>query len=110
MNCDAALIEQDLKLSVTLTKVVDPNRSIDQDHCGGVCRRGVWTSCGSDPPSRASRRALSRWINALRASRTRADFSLRPVNCWALATSSSSNARVVRNGYLPDIGTNNSIK
>ncbi|CAI10273.1 hypothetical protein p1B32 (plasmid) [Aromatoleum aromaticum EbN1] len=88
------------------TQVVDPDRGVHQDHssCSGR-RRGMSVSCGSEPPSRASRRALSRWMSARKASFTKADFSVMPVSAWALAKSSSSSASVVRIPYLPTKGT-----
>jgi hypothetical protein len=81
-------------------QMVDPNRGIDQDHPGIGRRRAGACSPGSLPPKRASRRALSRSIKAFNASRTKLDFSVNPVNAWALAISSSSRARVVRIFYL----------
>src|SRR5207237_1256083 len=50
-------------------------------------------------PRRASRRAASRSISALRASRTKLDFSLSPVKACACATNSSSSASVVRMSF-----------
>jgi hypothetical protein len=78
--------------------VIDPNRRIDQDHAEPGRRRGIGFKSGSVPPRSANRRALSRSISALSASRTSADFSLIPVYAWALATNSSSSASVVRMG------------
>jgi len=78
------------------TQVVHPHRRIDEDHFCGGRRRGGATRSGSLPPRSIRRRAASRSISALSASRTSADFSLRPVNACASATSSSSRAIVVR--------------
>src|SRR5262245_1047582 len=78
---------------VARAQVVYPDRSIDQDHAGRGRRRGGRLSAGSCPPRRAKRRALSRSIKAFSASRTRADFSSKPVNACAFASKSSSNAR-----------------
>ena len=64
---------------VTGAQMIDPDRSIDQDHLVVGRRRGTGAKSGSLPPSRAKRRALSRSISALRASRTNADFSRKPV-------------------------------
>ena len=61
-------------------KMVDPDRRIDQDHLLVGRRRGIGRKAFSLPPNFASRRALSRSISALSASRTSADFSLTPVN------------------------------
>jgi hypothetical protein len=47
------------------------------------------------PPNRANRLALSRSIKAFNASRTRLDFSRKPVKPCARATKSSSSASVV---------------
>src|SRR5882724_10675987 len=54
-------------------EMFDPNRGVDEDQ--RERRRGTGRSWGSVPPSRANRRAASRSINALSASRTIADFS-----------------------------------
>jgi hypothetical protein len=89
-------IEQGREGIVPYAKMIDPNGGIDQNHVRPERLRGAGIRSGSLPPRRASRRALSRSINALRASRTRAGFSFKPVRAWALAMSSSSRARVVR--------------
>jgi len=60
-------------------QMVDPDRGINQDHSRASRRRGAAARSGWLPPNRASRRALSRSINALSASRTRMDFSRSPV-------------------------------
>ncbi len=78
------------------TKVVDPDRGVDQNHCGSARRRGTVLRSGSVPPSLASRRALSRSIRARNPSRTRALFSVVPVRRCASASRSSSRAKVVR--------------
>ena len=52
-------------------QVVDPNRCIDQYYRLPSRRRATLSSCGSIPPSRARRRALSRWIRALSPSLSR---------------------------------------
>lgn len=56
-------------------QVIDPHRGVHQDHFRPDCRRGGVSTSGSLPPSRAKRRALSRSMSALRASRTSFDFS-----------------------------------
>src|SRR6478736_6236119 len=76
--------------------MVHPDGRIDQDQADLARRRGGAFRSGSLPPRRASLRALSRSMSALSASRTRLDFSFKPVKACALATSSSSSASVVR--------------
>jgi hypothetical protein len=61
-------------------KVIYPDRRIGQDHFRGIRRRRGAFNWGWLPPSLAKRRAASRSIKALSASRTIADFSLSPVN------------------------------
>src|ERR1700680_1520556 len=74
-----AAVEQPTQRVIAGPQMVDPDRSVDQDHLARNRRRGAAARSGSLPPSRARRRALSRSISALSASRTRADFSRRPV-------------------------------
>jgi hypothetical protein len=81
---------------IARTKMIDPDRRIDQDHLADGRRRGTSLSRGSLPPSRASRRALSRSINAINASRMSAVLSRKPVRDSAFARSPSSKANVVR--------------
>src|SRR6266702_2702473 len=88
-------LKQLLQCDVALAEVIDPNRSIDQDHFA-VRRRVTGINSGSLPPRLASRRALSRSISAFNASRISADFSLMPVNEAAFAINASSSAIVVR--------------
>ena len=76
--------------------MIDPNATIDQNHFAADRRRTGISRSGSLPPSRARRRALSRSMRALSASRTSWDFSLRPVNACAFASCSSSSTIVVR--------------
>ncbi len=76
-------------------KVVDPYRRVDQDHALRPRRRGAAVADGSEPPSAASRRALSTRINVSRPSRTSADFSRMPVRSDARSTSASSSVIVV---------------
>jgi hypothetical protein len=89
-------VEKGCELPVARAQMLHPDRRIGQDHERAGRRRGGAFSLGWVPPRRANRRALSRSMSALSASRTRLDFSLTPVNAWALATSSSSRAMVVR--------------
>ncbi len=53
-------------------------------------------SCGLDPPSRARRRALSRWMRARKPSCKVAVRSSEPVSVMARASNSSSRFTVVR--------------
>jgi hypothetical protein len=71
---DPSAIEEPAERRIASPQVVDPDRCVDQDHSGFGRRLGGPDSSGSLPPRRASRRALSRSINALSASRTSADF------------------------------------
>jgi hypothetical protein len=82
------------KLSLPPLQVIDPHRGVNRNHADGL-RRATGFKSGSEPPSAARRRALSRSINARSASRTSADFSLRPVYRSAAASRSSSRVRVV---------------
>src|SRR3974390_2072693 len=96
MGQDLVVVEESDKGLVAPAEMVDPNRRVNQDHFRAVRRRRGVFRRGSLPPKRAKRRALSRSINALSASRTIADFSFKPVNSRALANCSSSSAKVVR--------------
>ena len=73
MGQDRSSLEQRGERLLACAKMGDPNRRIDQDHADVGRRRGGAFRRGSLPPSRASRRALSRSIRALSASRTRLD-------------------------------------
>jgi hypothetical protein len=96
---------------IACPQMIHPDRCIEQDQAGSGRRREAIASSGSVPPNRASRRALSRSISALSASRTTAVFSVRPVNACALARRLSSRARVVRMiGFSNIHGTEYSIK
>src|ERR1700731_4685946 len=96
MRENTAIVEQGAQFRIRFAQMVYPDRGVDKDHRAGGRRRGGAFACLSLPPRRASRRALSRSMRAFRPSRTRPDFSFRPVNAWASATSLSSRARVVR--------------
>src|SRR5258708_7396424 len=85
--------------------MIDPDGRIGQDHVELDRRRGGAFRPGSLPPRRANRRALSRSMRALSASRTKLDFSFKPVKARALATSSSSRASVVRIFRVSNGGT-----
>ncbi len=70
-----------LQAPVPCAKVVDPDGGIDENHATRPgLRRLMGLRPGSDPPSFASRRALSRAINASNPRRTRAVFLGIPVN------------------------------
>jgi hypothetical protein len=96
MDENDTIVEQGAQFRVGFTKMVNPDRGVDKDHRAGGRRRGGAFARGSLPPKRANRRALSRSIRAFKPSRTRPDFSVRPVSACASATSLSSRARVVR--------------
>lgn len=66
-----------------------------ENQCDASLRRGIFFKPGMLPPMEANRRALSRSIRALRASRISADLSPIPVNSWAILTRSSSRVTVV---------------
>jgi hypothetical protein len=72
-------IQQSFENDVAGAQMIDPDGSVDQDHLGSDRRRDIGFRWASLPPRRASRRALSRSISALSASRTNADFSRNPV-------------------------------
>ena len=72
-------IEQIDKVVVTATKMVNPNRGIDENQPGYGCRRAGAAKSGWVPPRSARRRALSRSISAFKASRMSDDFSRSPV-------------------------------
>jgi hypothetical protein len=96
MTEDLTVVEQVAQRLVRGAEVVNPDRSVDEDHAGLRRRRAGSARLDSLPPKRANRRALSRSIKALSASRTSADFSRRPVKACAFADKSSSSASVVR--------------
>lgn len=82
---------------VTPTQVVNPDRGVDQDQVEFPARRR-WaaSSEGCVPPSRARRLALSRSINAFKASLRRAVLSMGLTNLLAFSSNSSSMWTVVR--------------
>jgi hypothetical protein len=53
---------------LTAAEVLDPDRRVNEDHTLPGRRRGTDLALGSLPPSRASRRALSREMSARRPS------------------------------------------
>ena len=72
------LAEQITQGRVRRAKMVDPDRGVREDHLLAGRRLGTGCKSGSLPPSNARRRALSRSISALSASRSKADFSEAP--------------------------------
>src|SRR3972149_7798162 len=96
-------VQQFHQRRLTGAQVVNPNRTINQDHAGSDRRRGTGRNPGSVPPNFANRPALSLSINALTPSRTSAVFSFTPLTRCALARSSSSMFSVVLIG-LPSTG------
>ena len=92
-----AAFEQRGQLRIMAAQVIDPHRGIDEDQgLAGWRLRTATVRFGWLPPSRASRRALSRSISALSASRTMAERSGGPASLMALASSASSMLMVVR--------------
>jgi hypothetical protein len=81
---------------VAVAKVIHPYGGVNDDHAARVLRRRAGSSCGSEPPSRAKRRALSRSISAASASRISAGFCEMPVMRCASASNRSSKVTVVR--------------
>src|SRR5665213_2105822 len=94
MHDDITAVEKLDQLKIAATKMVDPDRRVSQ-HPHQKRRRGGAFAPGSLPPKRASRRAASRSMNAFKASRMTADFSVTPAYSCALANNSSSIAIVV---------------
>jgi hypothetical protein len=88
------LLKSLAKFFVPGPKVINPNRRIRKDHFH--LPRGTVFNSGIVPARDANLRALSRSMRALSASRINAVFSATPVNSWAIRTSSSSSATVVR--------------
>ena len=76
-------------------EMVDPDRSIDQDHDYAVRRRGIARKRFSVPPRSARRFALSSVIKASSPMWTREVFSFTPVSLDALFSVPSSILRVV---------------
>jgi hypothetical protein len=99
-------VQQRDECFVARPEMVDPDGCIGQDQGALDRRRGGAFKPGWLPPKRANLRALSRSMRALSASRTKLDFSFKPVKASAFATSSSSKAMVVRICRSPSRGTN----
>ena len=78
MGKNLPLLEKFDETRIVSTKMINPDRRVDQDH-NSTLRRGTSFRSGSLPPRRASRRALSLSMSAFNASRTIADFSVSPV-------------------------------
>ena len=94
------LEQQPGELPIGDAEMVDPDGGIDQNHWevrpARVRRRGTGRTAFSEPPSAASRRALSRATRASSPALTTAVFSRRPLSCVALPSSASSMFSVVR--------------
>src|SRR5215467_2830271 len=95
MNEDLALTKKPMHVLASRSQMIYPHGGIGQNQLDFALRRGIALSSGIVPPRDASRRALSRSISALRASRTSAVFSATPVNSRAVRRRSSSKAMVV---------------
>jgi hypothetical protein len=90
---DLLLVEQLLESIVPTSKVIDPDRSVDENHATViVCAEEAGRFAARFRPASPSG-GRSLWIKAFSASRIRRDFSLMPVNSWARAGISSSIAR-----------------
>ena len=83
------------ELTMSRTKVIDPDARIRQNHRSSARSRGTSANSGILPPRAASRRADSRAIKDFSPSRTRAVRSEIPVSSCASAIKSSSKAKVV---------------
>lgn len=96
MDQHFALLQQRLQCGVAAPEMLDPHRGVYEDH-GRIEPRLRRTRARpfSEPPSRASRRALSRAISASRPKRTKAVFSAIPVNREAFCRSAESMFNVV---------------
>ena len=79
MNDNLPLAQSLLQIFVARTEMVDPDRSVRENQFRRSLfsprRRPMFFKLGIVPPREANRRALSRSMRALRASRTRAVFS-----------------------------------
>jgi hypothetical protein len=94
MDHNPAMTEMLPHLFDSGTQMINPNGRIGENQ-SFTLRRGTCLRSGMLLPRDANRRALSRSIRALRASRSRAVFSATPVNSWAMRRRSSSRATVV---------------
>ena len=97
MRHHASFVEQLFELPIGPAEVIDPDRRIHQqrDYLDGRRRRGA-AARRSEPPSAASRLALSRATSARSPSCTTAVFSRIPLSACARAINSASRTRVVR--------------
>jgi len=90
-------IEKGLQGAISCPQVIDPDRRVNEDHATRRGRRRrIAFKRGSVPPSRASRRALSRAIKASRPMRTSAVFLETPVRRAARRMRDGSMFKVVR--------------
>jgi hypothetical protein len=95
MTSDLVVTEERNECRLRGMEVVDPDRSVDQDHLAPSRRRGAAVAPLSEPPRAARRLALSTRIKVSSPSRKSADLSVIPVNSVARAKSSSSMVTVV---------------
>jgi hypothetical protein len=79
MDQDPPRIQQGGERRIACAQVINPNRGIDEDQMASDFRRGMAFKSGLLQPSLAKRRAASRSVKAVSASRTKADFSVKPV-------------------------------
>ena len=104
MHKDQAAIKKLRHHRLAPSPMIYPKRRIRENQIsspGLNRRRGGTTKSGSVPPSRAMRREASRSTRVFNARRTISDFSLIPVNSWAVANNSSSKFNVVRISLQP---------
>jgi hypothetical protein len=97
VRCDFIMFKEFAQRRYSSMQVVQPDGGIDQDQIFDL-RRGGSFNPGALPPRRANLRPASRAIKAFSPSRTKADFSVRPVYSLAVSIKSSSNTNVVRIG------------
>ena len=91
------VLQEGSQFAVSRAQAIDPNGRVDEDHATRPGRRRrIALNPGSVPPSLASRRALSRAINASRPMRTSAVFLETPVNRTARRRRDGSMFKVVR--------------
>jgi hypothetical protein len=84
MDHNASSVKVLTHFRISRPEMVNPHRGISENQPGRTLRRGTFFNAGIVPPRDANLRALSRSINALRASRIKAVFSATPVNSWAI--------------------------
>src|SRR5580765_3896227 len=96
MAKDLLIKEQSFQTFATRSEMLNPNRSVDQNHARLRGRRlRIRRSCFSVPPRFAKRRALSLAIRASSPRRTNEVFSFTPVSLAASCSRESSILSVV---------------